>query len=237
MTLKVHNVWDFPRRLFHWLNVLFILALITIGLIMQNKAALGITGLPAKIGLKQLHVIIGYGFSLNVLFRLCWGWFAAKHQSLKHRTVSFREIKNYQTKIAQGQKPQYLGHTPLGRVSVTVMFILLVVVMLSGLIRAGTDIYYPPFGSLVQDYVAQTDVDSRQIKPYDNHLVDQQKLASIKPAKSLIGSIHKYCVYLLMLMIILHVWAVIKTELSVHQGIVSAMISGKKTIEDKAEDE
>ena len=237
MAIQVHKVWDRPRRIFHWLNVLFIFLLIVIGLIMQNKAALGISGLAAKIGLKQLHVIIGYGFSLNLIVRLCWGWFAPKHQALRKSAISLNEIQSYQQKINQGQTPQYLGHTPSGRVSVAVMFVLLVVVMLSGLVRAGTDLYYPPFGSMVQNYVAQVGVDSSKIKPYDNHFVDQKQLSKLKPSKSVIGQVHKYAVYLLMLMIILHVVAVIKTELRVHAGIVSAMISGKKPIEGKAEDE
>ena len=42
--------------------------------------------------------------------------------------------------------PAYAGHSPLGRLAVLVLLLVLGVQGLAGLVLAGTDIYYPPFG-------------------------------------------------------------------------------------------
>ena len=58
--IKIYKVWDLPVRLFHWVNFLSVISLLFMGFIMLYKKELGITSLDAKIGLKQVHVIIGY---------------------------------------------------------------------------------------------------------------------------------------------------------------------------------
>ncbi|KEK28040.1 cytochrome B561 [Shewanella xiamenensis] len=68
--IQSYPVWDRPTRLFHWINVILVLALLIVGGIMMFRSDLGITELSGKIGLKTLHVIIGYGFAINLLFRL-----------------------------------------------------------------------------------------------------------------------------------------------------------------------
>ncbi|WP_338049508.1 cytochrome b/b6 domain-containing protein [Parashewanella hymeniacidonis] len=233
----MHNVWDLPRRIFHWLNVFFVFTLIALGLLMMNKSALGITGTEAKVGLKTLHVLIGYGFCINLLLRISWGLIGPKHPKLSLKRTSLSELSNYQTRISKGHKPQYLGHTPLGRVSVMLMFILLGVIMITGLVRAGTDIYYPPFGSTVQAFIAEHGELPSKIKPYNDTYVDPSAKLQLGPFKSLMGNVHRYSVYLLMFILIMHIWAVVKTEVTLHPGLISAMVSGKKIIEGKAEDE
>ncbi|RYV03931.1 cytochrome B [Shewanella sp. OPT22] len=237
MSSKVHKVWDLPRRIFHWLNVIFVFALIALGLLMMNKASLGITGTDAKIGLKKLHVFIGYGFTLNLIIRLLWGWCAPRHSALIRKRVTLTEISHYQAQKAEGNQPQYIGHTPLGRISVVIMFVLLSTIMITGLVRAGTDIYYPPFGSTVQTFIAERGEMPSKIRPYDATFVDSAAMEQLKPFKSLMGNVHRYSVYLLMLLIVMHILAAIKTEVKQHPGIISAMFSGNKLIEGKAEDE
>ncbi|MBE8167313.1 MAG: cytochrome b/b6 domain-containing protein [Shewanella sp.] len=235
--VTVHKVWDRPRRIFHWLNLFFILALTFVGLIMLNKSALGISGLEAKIALKTLHVILGYGFAVNLILRLLWGWLGHKHPSLRIGQNPIANIVQYQSQIRQHQKPQYLGHNPLGKIAVILMFVLMSIIMMTGLLRAGTDIYYPPFGSSVQKLIVSADSDPRMIKPYDDQFVDKQSVAQLKPYKSVVGKIHLYSVYLLLLMIAIHIIAVIKAEITLQPGLISAMVSGKKLIKGKAEDE
>ena len=67
--IKVHSVWDLPVRLFHWINFLSVITLLFMGFIMLYKNELGITSLEAKIGLKQVHVVIGYVCVVNLLSR------------------------------------------------------------------------------------------------------------------------------------------------------------------------
>ncbi|MEL4237379.1 cytochrome b/b6 domain-containing protein [Shewanella xiamenensis] len=238
--IQSYPVWDRPTRLFHWINVILVLALLIVGGMMMFRSDLGITELSGKIGLKTLHVIIGYGFAINLLIRLVWGFMGNKYARFSHmfpNANSKAELQSYKAELAAGKNPQYLGHNPKGKFAVLAIMLLLVTIMITGLIRAGTDIYYPPLGSAVQQYLAATNVDPSSLQPYDATGVDTDKANVIKPIKGLVGEVHVYAVYLLMLLIMLHVFAVVYTEVKRQPGIISAMFSGKKLIQGQPKDE
>ncbi|QYJ91920.1 cytochrome b/b6 domain-containing protein [Shewanella halotolerans] len=235
--VKVYKVWDKPTRLFHWINLGLVMVLIFIGMVMLFKGDIGISGLEAKIGLKKLHVWVGYLFAINLVIRLIWGVIGSHSARLSQLLPDLKGLSGYKAKLAKGESPQYLHHNPMGRLAIFAMMLLLVTIMVTGLVRAGTDIYYPPFGGAVSDYIAQPGVDGASIKPYDDTGVDAQKVAILKPYKSLAGEVHVYSVYLLILMIVLHVAGVIVAEIKHQPGLVSAMISGNKPLSGPAEDE
>ena len=235
--VKVYKVWDKPTRIFHWVNLALVTLMIFIGFLMLFKGDIGISGLEAKIGLKKLHVWVGYLFAINLIIRLIWGVIGSKRARLSQCLPDLKGLAKYKAKLASGQSPQYLGHNPMGRLAIFAMMLLLVMIMLTGLVRAGTDIYYPPLGGAISEYIALPGVDGVSIKPYDDTGVDAQKAATLKPFKSLAGEIHVFSVYLLILMIVLHVAGVIVAELKHQPGLVSAMISGNKRITKPAEDE
>ncbi|BAJ01954.1 cytochrome b/b6 domain-containing protein [Shewanella violacea] len=227
---KTYRVWDRPTRVFHWLNLLLVLSLMFVGLIMMFKSEIGITGLEAKIGLKELHTIIGYLFAINLMIRLAWGFMGNRFARFARNVPRIAEIKDYKAVLREGGNPQYIGHNPMGKLAVLVIMLTLTLIMVTGLIRAGTDIYYPPLGASLTQYIAAEGVDASSIKPYDETGVDKAKLAVIKPYKSLAGTVHLYSVYFLMLLIVLHVTGVIIAELRHQPGIISAMFSGNKHI-------
>ncbi|MFV0594711.1 cytochrome b/b6 domain-containing protein [Shewanella sp.] len=238
--MKSYRVWDRPTRLFHWINLILVLALLIVGGMMMFRSNLGITELSGKIGLKTLHVIIGYGFALNLLIRLIWGFMGNKYARFSHmfpNANSMAELETYKVELAAGKNPQYLGHNPKGKFAVLAIMLLLVTIMLTGLIRAGTDIYYPPLGSTVQSYLAAADVEPSSLKPYDATGVDTDKANALKPIKGLAGEVHVYAVYLLILLIVLHVFVVVYTEIKRQPGIISAMFSGNKLIQGQPKDE
>lgn len=238
--LKSYRVWDRPTRLFHWINVILVLSLLIVGGMMMFRSELGITELSGKIGLKTLHVLIGYGFAINLLIRLIWGFVGNKYARFNHmfpNANSKNELQTYQAEVASGKNPQYLGHNPKGKFAVLAIMLLLVTIMSTGLIRAGTDIYYPPLGSSVQRYLAAPNIEPSSLKPYDATGVDADKANAIKPMKGIAGTVHVYAVYLLMLLIVLHVFAVVYTEVKRQPGIISAMFSGKKLIQGQPKDE
>ncbi len=233
---KVYRVWDRPTRVFHWFNVFCVSTLIFIGFLMLFRGDLGITGLEAKIKLKTLHVWVGYLFAINLSIRLLWGVMGSSGARLSKMLPNFAAVRRYKAQLKQGASPQYLHHNPLGNIAVFAMMLLLVIIMLTGLVRAGTDIYYPPLGGVVSDYLAQPGVAGASLKPYDETGVDKQKVAQLKPLKSLAGTVHVYGVYLLMLIIALHIAGVILAEVKHQPGLVSAMISGKKRLTRPPED-
>jgi cytochrome b len=240
LEVKSYPVWDKPTRLFHWINVILVLALILVGGIMMYRTELGITELTGKIGLKTLHVCIGYAFAINLVIRLVWGFVGNKYARFSHmfpNANSKNELMTYKSELAADKKPQYLGHNPKGKFAVLGIMLLLVTIMVTGLLRAGTDIYYPPLGSAVQSYLADTNVNPASLKPYDATGVNAEKAHALNPLKGLAGEVHVYAVYLLLLLILLHVFAVVYTEVKRQPGIISAMFSGNKIIQYQPKDE
>jgi len=237
--LSVHKVWDLPTRLFHWINFTTVIGLILFGLLMLYKKELGITSVEAKIGLKEVHVLIGYVFVLNLAFRLFWGFVGNRHA--RWRTILpgkgfLQSVRDYKASLRAGNPQQFLGHNPLGRLAVTAMLLLLIVMAGTGLIRAGTDIYYPPFGNYVAEYVAAPDTDPATLIPYDPTGTIPEKAASLKAFKKPFGLIHLYTAYILMFIIVIHITAVVYTEVRDGGGIISAMFSGRKVLSGKPVD-
>ncbi len=114
---------------------------------------------------------------------------------------------------------------------------MLITLALTGIIRAGTDIYYPPLGGSVQAYLANPGVVPESLIPYVSTGVDNEKMASIKAFKGPFGTIHTYSAYALMLMILLHIGSVVRAEVKEGVPLVSAMITGRKQLSQRPVDE
>jgi len=241
--MKEIKVWDRSTRIFHWVNFTAIVALLMVGFLMLYKQELGISSIEAKIGLKQLHVVIGYLFAANLLWRIV-GFFTGGYYSLWRQVFpgkGFRQrLKHYLEAENTGKRQDYAGHNPAGQLAVTALFCLLLVLMVTGMVRAGTDVYYPPFGGFVTEYIAVEGVEAESLKPYDKTGVDAEKQAVVKAFKKPFGTIHLYSAYTLMFFIFLHILAVVYAEIAKQRGIISAMFSGSKYFEgeplDKAEE-
>ena len=236
---KNYNTWSPSVRWFHWINVLCVISLIFVGLMMLYKKDLGITSLEAKIGLKELHVIIGYIFATNLLIRLFFaltGTTSARFSAFIPGKGFIQNLKNYRISLKAGNPQQFIGHNPLGKLAVTALFTLLIIMVFSGLIRAGTDIYYPPFGSTVASYLAEDGVEPSSLLPYQKEGVDKEKMASLKAFKSPIGKIHLFTAYFLMLLIIIHIAVVIRAEMKEGDRLISSMFSGKKMMNETPQD-
>jgi len=215
--LKEYKVWDLPTRLFHWINFSTIIGLIIFGLIMLYKKELGITSVEAKIGLKEVHVIIGYVFVLNLAFRILWG-FIGNHFARWRTTLPgkgfLQSVRDYKASLGTDQ----------------------IVMAVTGLIRASTDIYFPPFGEFVEDYVAAPGVDPDSLIPYDPAGVDAEKLDRLKAFKGPFGDIHLYAAFILMFIIVVHIAAVVFTDVREGGSIISAMFTGRKVLSGKPVD-
>lgn len=119
------RIWDLPTRLFHWILVLALPALIV----------------TAKIGGAAMtsHLRLGYLVLALLLFRLLWG-FVGGHWS---RFASFwpapARLKRY---LGGSALPsEQLGHNPLGALSVLAMLLALAAQVTAGL-YADDDIFF-----------------------------------------------------------------------------------------------
>ena len=231
--LKAYPVWDASVRWFHWLNVLCMLGLIALGVAILNDKALGVSN-DGKVLLKTVHVWIGYVFALNLLWRLVWAFVGGVHSRWRAILPGGRgylsETSSYLSDVRAGRPRQYLGHNPLGRIAVTLLLLLLLTQATTGLILAGTDLFYPPFGSQIASWVAAPGVDPATLVPYAPTMYDKDAYAAMRSFREPIVAVHYYGFYVLVAMALIHIVAVVATELREGGSLVSAMFTGKKIL-------
>lgn len=231
--LKIYPVWDVTVRWFHWINVLCVLGLIAVGVAILNDKALGVSN-DGKILLKTVHVWIGYVFALNLLWRLVWAFVGGVHSRWRAILPGghgyLNETSSYVSDVRGGRTRQYLGHNPLGRIAVTVLLLLLVTQATTGLILAGTDLFYPPVGSLIASWVAAPGVDPTTLVPYAATMYDNDAYAAMRSFRGPVITTHYYGFYVLLALAFIHIVAVVVTELREGGNLITAMFTGKKIL-------
>jgi cytochrome b len=245
MSAREHHVWDRSVRLFHWINFVCVVFLAFAGSAILFTGELGLS-LEGNVRLKVVHVIVGYVFVLNLCWRIVWG-FVGNHYARWRQVLPFgrgfsAELARYVRALTQRKEPHYLGHNPLGRVSVAVMLLVLTAQAVSGIVLAGTDVYMFPFGKAVAAHIAAPGIDPAHVKPHVPDAMSAQERAEMlstvdpeayagmkrhlrKPA----ALIHDWGFYTLMFLVPLHIAAVVYKELGSRAGIVSAMFTGRKS--------
>jgi Ni/Fe-hydrogenase 1 B-type cytochrome subunit len=230
---KSYYVWDVSVRWFHWINLLCLLGLIAVGLAILNDKALGVTN-DGKILLKTVHVWIGYVFTLNLLWRLVWAFIGGVH--VRWRAILpggrsyMNDVRGYIADFIAGRPRQYLGHNPLGRIAVTFLLLLLLTQAITGLVLAGTDLFYPPIGAWIADRIAAPGVDPTTLVPYAKEMYDQTAYDAMRAFRNPFISIHYYNFFVLIFFAVIHILAVVVTELREGGNLISAMISGRKVL-------
>ncbi len=232
MNMHEYKVWDATTRVFHWLNVICVLGLIAVGTAILQANALGVPN-DGKIILKTTHVWIGYVFVFNLLWRLIWGFiggpYARWRAVLPFGSGYATQLADEISAIREGRVVNYIGHTPLGRIAVTVLLGVLIIQGATGLILAGTDLYMPPFGTTIAADVAASGLDPSQVRPYAPETVDPEAYKAMRDMRAPVVETHEIMYFVLLGLIALHILAVVLTELKHGGNIVSAMFSGRKT--------
>lgn len=238
--LKSHPVWDVGTRLFHWLNVLCVVGLAGVGLVILGGSGLGLSN-DGKVALKTLHAWIGYVFVLNLLARIVWGFLGNRYARwgaiLPGGRGYLLAARRYFKAFFSATPEQYLGHNPLARLGMTSMLLLLVVQAVTGLLLAGTDLFHPPFGHWIAQWVAAPEVAPASLVPYAPKMYDAVAYESMRAFRKPFALVHLYSFYMLLVAITLHVVVVIATELKEGGGLVSAMFTGRKVVRGHAVDE
>jgi len=232
MRLAEYRVWDRTQRVFHWVNFLAVLALAGIGTVILNADALGIPNDPGMVRLKTAHVFVGYLFIANLLWRLVWlfigGPFARWSALLPNGRQFCSRLAAFVKGAASGSVPFYVGHNPLARIVLTLLVLLLVVQGVTGLVLAGTDVYMPPFGNAMREWVAAGTHDPALVRPYSPDTVDAAAYAEMRAFRSPIVSTHETTFFVLVALIAIHVAAAVFAELREGGSVVSAMFTGRK---------
>jgi cytochrome b len=240
--LIAYKAWDLGTRIFHWLNVICVTGLMAVGTVILNYKLLGVDT-DGKILLKTIHVTIGYVFVSNLAWRFVWGFIGGRYSRWKMILPSgndyFSSLREYIIGVKSGKPPAYLGHNPVARLMVTLLFLLLGTQAITGLTLAGTDVYMPPFGSQVIEYIAAVDENQNrlgEIRAGYKDNIDEQAYQRMRTYRKPVVTIHYTVFFILLTAILLHILAVIFTEVKEKNAIISAMITGKKYFDSKPVD-
>ena len=203
------------------------------GVTILNAKTLGVTN-EGKILLKTVHVWIGYVFAVNLLWRLIWTFVGGEYSRWRNILPGGRSylkaVRGYITDFSAGRPRQYLGHNPLGRISVTLLLLLLLMQALTGLVLAGTDLFYPPFGSQIAGWVAAPGVEPTTLVPYAPEMYDKAAYEAMRAFRKPFITVHYYNFYALLALALIHILAVVVTELREGGNLISAMFTGKKVL-------
>jgi cytochrome b len=233
-SLRTYHVWDKSVRIFHWINVVCILGLIAVGLVIFYNKNLGVST-EGKILLKTIHVYIGYLFALNLGWRFIWFFLGSRHARLSgilpFGKKYIKSLQQFIKGLRSGDLPSYNGHNPLAKPMVTLLFLLLGTQAATGLILAGTDLYMPPIGHKIAQWISVSGQDSDKLiilKPGSKDNIDKDAYQEMRAFRKPIITIHKYVFYTLIFAILLHIVGVIVSEIKERSGLVSAMFTGDK---------
>lgn len=234
--LTAYSVWDRTVRIFHWINVLCVLALIAVGVAILNSKALGVTD-DGKLLLKTVHVYIGYVFAANLTWRIVWGFIGNRYSRWKSILPFNAEHRAQFAAMKEGAKigkpVGFLGHSPIARLMVGLLFVVMSAQAITGLVLAGTDVYMLPFGNIVKESIAIDATTVDIIKPYSKEGIDDAAYKDMRDVRKPFITVHYYAFWVLLAAILLHLLGVVVSELRERNGLVSAMFTGKKVFADK----
>lgn len=243
--LREYAVWDRTTRWFHWINVLAVLSLAAAGLGILYSKQLGLS-IEGKAQLKTVHVLIGYVLVVNLSWRLVWAFIGGPHARwralLPFGSRWSANLRSYVAEFARGREQAYVGHNPVARLAITLLLLLLITQASTGLVLAGTELFYPPFGHLFAQHVSAPGVDPASLGPTavvvanSPHLLNPTALAGMRSFKEPFESVHQLGFYALAIMIVLHIAGVVVTELRGGGTLISAMFTGRKTLRSAPED-
>jgi cytochrome b len=220
-------------RAFHWINVLCVVLLAVVGTIILFADELRLPR-PSEILFKKVHVIIGYVFVVNLLWRLAWAFVGRRHSGWRSLLPFYRgwwtEAAAYGRAWRSQQALPYVGHSPFGKLAAAALLLLLLNSALTGLVIAGTDLFYPPFGQVFAQWVAAPGVSPSDVSAERPETLDETARADMRAFKRPINRFHKYGFYVLLGMILLHISAVFMTEKRGGGTLTSAMVTGNKLL-------
>lgn len=230
---KEYVAWDAPTRWFHWINALAVVGLIGTGLVILFDDALGLSG-TGKINLKGVHTSFGYIMATNLLWRFVWAFLGNRYSRWRNMLPGgpgyFAALRAYADSFVSGEPQQYVGHNPLARIAVALLFLLLLVQVVTGIVIAGTDLFWPPFGGWFAAWVAAPGVDPSLVVPGATDVIDKTSYDAMRAFRSPFVEVHELGFYALAVLIVLHIIAVVTTEIHEGGSITSAMFTGRKIL-------
>lgn len=195
---------------FHWINVVCILLLVFLAFVMMFRGEIGMPSFETKQGLKKLHSWVGYIFILNLGYRLFWSLARdpARFWKRCRDSVSLYAGLIRPANREKGRGLSIIGPKSYSRLVIITLFLLMGSSIVSGLYRAGSDLYYPPLGGLIRQFVVKPGDDPDNLVPRHwkqrGNYVDQNRQRYVDAGAKVMGMIHRYSGYAIMGLAIAH---------------------------------
>ena len=207
-------VWDLPVRITHWVTVISIVILTITGLYIANPF---ITTEGPAVGqylmgtVRLIHYITAFIFTTSVLFRIYWAFVGSKYArwnqflpaSLRRLRDLGRMVRYYT--FTRRDPPAEIGHNPLAGVTYVGVFLLFIVQIITGFA-----LYSLPY----QD---------GWIKAGFGWVI---VLFGAQPVRL----VHYLIMFLLIAFTIHHVYSAVLIDIEEKSGLVSSMITGRKSL-------
>ena len=202
------------------------------GLRLLYDDALGLSA-SGKVLLKQVHVSIGYVLTLNFIWRFIWAFLGNRYARwsaiLPFGTGYWGKLRGYAHAFLTGEPQQYVGHNRAAQYEVLLLLLLILVQVVTGLILAGTRSLASVGGGFAS-WVAASGTDPATVSPLASNTIDQTAYQAMRAFRRPIVTTHLYAFYALAVIIVLHLFAVVLTELHEGGSIISAMFTGTKLL-------
>ena len=170
-------IWDLNIRIFHLMLIITIAVSIISG----------------KLSYFYIHEISGITLFLLILFRIYWGFFGGYYSKFKNFNLNTNSLLIY----FKNKEKKYFGHNPLGSLSIFSIFVLILLLSISGMFSSDDIFYDGPFVKLAPQLVR------------------------------IFANIHNILHYFLYILLILHLCAVSYYQFYLKEKIINQMIDGK----------
>jgi len=226
-----YSVHDKTVRYYHWVNVLFIMSLAILGMILLNAKTLNLS-IDNKITVKSVHAFIGYGFVINLSWRFFTLFFSQNPYSHWQSVLVggknyIKELIQFIQQLRAGNYPFYLGYNPIARLMITLLFSVMLSQALTGLLLASTDLYWPPLGQWIIEWLAETNA-ANQVHAGYMEFIQSEHYAQMRELRKPIIWLHQWGFYGLSVLVLLHITAVLIVQRRYEPKLIQAMLTGKK---------
>ncbi len=210
-------VWEFPVRLFHWINVVAIAVLCLTGAYIHWPVLAAPRGGEAFLmgWARFAHLVAGWALAASLLGRLYWGFVGNPYARLREffpfltregRRHMARVIRYYL--LLEPRLPPHLGHNAVAATAYAALFGVLVFQLVSGFALYGL---YDPDGMAYRLFGWVFGVaSSRWVR---------------------LG--HYFVVWVVCAFVLVHVYAMWMSDLASRDGTSGSMFSGYKYVEEE----
>lgn len=204
--------YDAAHRRVHLAMAIGIALLALSGLAFQFRKDLGLD--DRKLDIMFVHATIGYGFFVAFVTRIFFGLKGPEPMRFRHVFPRGRDFKRLLASHNDRTRLKFAGRAPLSRVIAGALFILIGANVVTGMTRAGTDLYFPPLGPFVQAYVARDGINPGRLKPGEGEFIEESRYRHIRKAKKPVGTAHNYGAWMIIGIALVHLIGVVSTEWS-----------------------